>query len=79
MAELCADINVAFYGPVMNTIFDYKNIFNRKTFLTLKKKKKKEKDMINSVKDTAHEKVKDIRQKFSKAVINWTCSVGTRI
>lgn len=79
MAELCADINVAFYGPVMNTIFDSKNIFHRKTFLTLKKKKKKEKDMINSVKDTAHEKVKDIRQKFSKAVINWTCSVGTRI
>ena len=64
----------------MNTIFDSKNIFHRKTFLlTLKKKKKKEKDMINSVKDTAHEKVKDIRQKFSKAVINWTCSVGTRI
>ena len=79
MAELCADINVAFYGPVMNTIFDSKNIFHRKTFLTLKKKKKKEKDMINSVKDTAHEKVKDIIQKFSKAVINWTCSVGTSI
>ena len=79
MAELCADINVAFYGPVMNTIFDSKNIFHRKTFLTLKKKKKKEKDMINSVMDTAHEKVKDIRQKFSKAVINWTCSVGTSI
>ena len=79
MDELCADINVAFYGPVVNTIFDSKNIFHRKTFLTLKKKKKKEKDMINSVKDTAHEKVKDIRQKFSKAVINWTCSVGTRI
>ena len=64
----------------MNTIFDSNNIFHRKTFLLkLKKKKKKEKDMINSVKDTAHEKVKDIRQKFSKAVINWTCSVGTRI
>ena len=42
MAELCADINVAFYGPVMNTIFDSKNIFHRNTFLTLKKKKKRE-------------------------------------
>ena len=78
-AELYPDINVEFCGPVATTVIDSKENLSQERITSLKQTIKKEKDMINKGKNRVHEKVKDIRQNYSKAVVNGTCSGSGRI
>ena len=80
MAELYADINVESFGPVATTIIiDSKENLSQEDITNIKQTIKKEKDMINKEKNRVHEKVKGIRQNYSKAVVNGTRSGSGKI
>ena len=70
MAELYADINVEFFSPVATSIIDSEENMSQEDITNIKQTIKKEKDMINNGKNRVHEKVKDMRQNYSKAVAN---------
>ena len=79
MAEICQDVDVKIFGPVNVTHFNKNTENNVDQNKNIEIFWKEEKELMIRGRNRIHEKVKDIRQNFSKAVITGTRSGSGKI
>ena len=72
MGELYTDINIEFFGPVATNIINSKENLMQRNITNIKQTITKDKNMKNKGKNWLHEKVNDMRQNYSKSVVNST-------